>query len=76
MNAVWDEIHAALEHSLSNALIESVNTRIRLLTRITFGFRLPHSLIDLAMRSLGGHRPHQPGRTNPISIAVVLLPCC
>lgn len=56
------EIYAALDHNLSNALIESTNTKIRLLTRIAFGFRSPEALIALAMLSLGGHRPALPGR--------------
>jgi transposase len=55
-------IDAALEHDLSNALIESTNTKIRLLTRIAFGFRSPEALIALAMLSLGGYRPALPGR--------------
>lgn len=55
-------IDAALEHDLSNALIESTNTKIRLLTRIAFGFKSPEALIALAMLSLGGHRPALPGR--------------
>ena len=57
-----DKIHANLDHGLSNALIESVNTKIRLLTRIAFGFRSPDALIALALLSLGGHRPTLPGR--------------
>ena len=65
ITAIREKIHAALDHDLSNALIESVNTKIRLLTRIAFGFRSPHALIALAMLSLGGHRPVLPGRTNP-----------
>lgn len=56
-------IENALEHNLSNALIESTNTKIRLLTRIAYGFRSPEALIALAMLSLGGHRPPLPGRT-------------
>ena len=60
-----DKIHATLDHGLSNARIESVNTKIRLLTRIAFGFRSPTALIALAMLSLGGHRPALPGRTHP-----------
>jgi transposase len=56
-------IDAALEHDLSNALIESTNTKIRLLTRIAFGFRSPEALIALAMLSLGGYRPALPGRS-------------
>lgn len=55
-------IHATLDHRLSNGLVESVNTKIRLLTRIAFGFRNPESLIALAMLALGGHRPMLPCR--------------
>jgi transposase len=55
-------IYATLEHGLSNGLIESVNTRIRLITRIAFGFKHPQALISLAMLSLGGYRPALPGR--------------
>ena len=55
-------IEAALEHNLSNALIESTNTKIRLLQRIAFGFRSPDALIALAMLALGGFRPPLPGR--------------
>lgn len=55
-------IDAALEHNLSNALIERTNTKIRLLTRIAFGFKSPEALIALAMLALGGHRPALPGR--------------
>lgn len=57
-----DSILAAIEHGLSNGRIESVNTKVRLITRIAFGFRSPQSLIALAMLSLGGHRPVLPGR--------------
>jgi transposase len=57
-----EAIDAALEHNLSNALVESTNTKIRLLTRIAFGFKSPEALIALAMLSLGGHRPSLPGR--------------
>ena len=56
------QIEAALREDLSNALIESTNTKIRLLTRIAFGFRSPNALIALAMLSLGGYRPDLPGR--------------
>jgi transposase len=57
------KIDASLEHGLSNALIESVNTKIRLLTRIAFGFRSAQALIALAMLSLGGHKPILPNRS-------------
>jgi transposase len=55
-------IHATLDHGLTNARIESVNTKIRLITRTAFGFKNPHALIALAMLSLGGYRPPLPGR--------------
>ena len=56
------QILAAIEHGLSNGRIESVNTKIRLITRIAFGFANPDALIALAMLTLGGHRPTLPGR--------------
>jgi transposase len=56
-------IHATLDHGLSNGLIESTNTKVRLLTRVAFGFKNPHALIALAMLSLGGYRPPLPGRS-------------
>lgn len=58
----WDAITAAAKHQLSNGLVESMNTKIRLITRIAFGFKSPDALIALAMLGLGGHRPRLPGR--------------
>jgi transposase len=55
-------IQAALAHGLSNGLVESVNTKIRLLTRVAFGFKSPDALIALAMLSVGGLCPPLPGR--------------
>ena len=55
-------IRATLLHGLSNGLVESVNTRIRLLTRIAFGFKSPEALIGLAMLSVGRLCPPLPGR--------------
>jgi transposase len=55
-------IDATLDSALSNALIESTNTKIRLLTRVAFGFHGPEPLIAIAMLSLGGHCPPLPGR--------------
>jgi transposase len=55
-------IQATLLHGLSNGLVESVNTKLRLLTRIAFGFRSPDALIGLAMLALGGLCPSLPGR--------------
>jgi transposase len=53
----------SLTQGLSNALVESTNTKIRLLTRVAFGFHSPQALIGLAMLSLGGLCPPLPGRT-------------
>jgi transposase len=53
----------AIEHGLSNARVESVNTRIRLLTRIAFGFHSSTPLISLVMLALGGLCPPLPGRS-------------
>lgn len=58
-----DRILASIEHGLNNGRIESMNTKIRLITRMAFGFKHPQALISLAMLSLGGHRPALPGRT-------------
>lgn len=55
-------IDATLEHGLSQGLVESTNTKIRLLTRIAFGFHGPRPLIALALLALGGHAPRLPGR--------------
>lgn len=61
---VWHRarILASIEHHLSNGLIESTNTKIRLITRMAFGFKSPQALIAMAMLSLGGHPPELPGR--------------
>ena len=56
-----DAIDANLEHGLSQGLIESTNTKIRLLTRIAFGFHGPQPLIALALLALGSHPPRLPG---------------
>jgi len=52
----------AIEHGLSNGRTESVNTKIRLRTRMAFGFKNPDALIAILMLSLGGHSPSLPGR--------------
>lgn len=55
-------IDIALTTGLSQALVESTNTKIRLLTRIAFGFHGYQPLIALAMLALGAHPPRLPGR--------------
>jgi transposase len=57
-----DAIKISITHGLSNALVESVNTKLRLITRQAFGFHDPHALIGLAMLALGGLCPPLPGR--------------
>ncbi|MCE7882666.1 MAG: hypothetical protein DYH08_02180 [Actinobacteria bacterium ATB1] len=51
-----------LEWRISNGLVESTNTKIRLIHRRAFGFRQPESLISLAMLALGGYCPPLPWR--------------
>jgi transposase len=51
-----------LTHGLSNGLTESVNTKLRLLTRIAYGFRSTDNLIALCLLDRGGHCPPLPGR--------------
>jgi transposase len=55
-------IEAALTYGLTNARVESVNTKIRLLQRVAFGYRDPEALIAMAMLDLGGCCPYLPGR--------------
>ena len=57
-----DAVVASIEHRLSNALVESMNTKIRLIVRMAFGFHSAEAIIALAMLSLGGHRPALPAR--------------
>jgi transposase len=56
-------IHAALTHGLSNARVESMNQKLRLIMRRAFGFRSIDALIGLAMLAHGGLCPPLPGRT-------------
>jgi transposase len=56
-------IITTLQYGLSNARTESVNTRIRLLTRIAFGFHSAQPLIAMVLLALGGLCPPLPGRS-------------
>jgi transposase len=53
-------ILAAIEHDLSNARVEAINTQIRLITRRAFGFHSADALIALAMLTLAGICPPLP----------------
>jgi transposase len=59
----FEGIAATLRYGLSNARVESLNTRMQLLTRLAFGFHSAHALIAMAMLKLGGMCPPLPGRT-------------
>ncbi len=57
-----DAIVNAIIERLSNGLIESTNTKTRLIIRRGFGFRTADAIIALVMLTLGGDRPTLPGR--------------
>jgi transposase len=66
-------IEAAMLHNLSNALIESTNTKLRVLHRMAFGFRQPEHLIALALLDRGGYCPPLPGRSHTSASALAAL---
>jgi transposase len=53
-------IVAAIQHGLSNARVEAINTQIRLITRRAYGFHSPDALIALAMLTLADLCPPLP----------------
>ena len=53
-------IIAAIEHGLSNARVEAINTQIRMITRRAYGLHSAGALIALAMLSLAGLCPTLP----------------
>ena len=53
-------IIAAIQHDLSNARVEAINTQIRLITRRAFGFHSANALIALATLTLGDLCPPLP----------------
>ena len=53
-------IDAALVFGLSNARLEAANTKLKLLTRLAFGFHSHVPLVALAMLKLGGLCPPLP----------------
>ncbi|MGW1093183.1 transposase [Streptomyces sp. NPDC002596] len=55
-------IRAALTTGMSNGLIESTNTKTRLIIRRGFGFHTADAIIALVMLTLAGDRPTLPGR--------------
>jgi transposase len=63
-------IEAAMLNNLSNALVESTNTKLRVLHRMAFGFVKPDHLIALALLDRGGYCPPLPGRSVPALAAL------
>ena len=55
-------IEDTLRERLSNARIEALNNRVRLLTRIAYGFHSAQPLIAMVLLALGGLCPPLPGR--------------
>lgn len=58
----YQAICAALTTGMSNGLIESTNTKTRLIIRRGFGFHTADAIIALVMLTLAGDRPTLPGR--------------
>lgn len=55
-------IIATVTHGLSNELTESVNTKLRLLTRVAYRFRSTYNLTALCLLDRDGHCPPLPNR--------------
>jgi transposase len=60
--AYRSSIAAALRYRLSNARVESCDTKIRLIMRRAGGFHFAEAIIALAKLSLGGLCAALPGR--------------
>lgn len=65
-------IETTLTHRLTNARVESLNTKLRLLTRRAFGFHSAEALIALAMLALGGLCPPLPHMSGPAELPTVI----
>ena len=55
-------IDEMLTTGTGNALVESTNTKLRVIHRRAYGFRTPEAMIALGMLALGGLCPDLPGR--------------
>jgi transposase len=64
-----ERIEATLQHGLTNAIVESRNTQLRLLTRVAHGFHHVQAFIGLAMLKLAGLCPPLPGRQAPTAMS-------
>jgi len=63
ITAYRPSIEAALRYRVTNARVESMNGKIRLIIRRSFGFHSTDALIALAKLTLGGLCPPLPGRS-------------
>lgn len=63
MHRYRGDIANTLTYRLSNGRVEAINTKIRLLTRIAFGFKSVDALIALVKLHLCGYQLDLPGRT-------------
>jgi transposase len=59
-------IHETMMTGTGNALVESTNTKLRVIHRRAYGFRTPEAMIALGMLALGGLCPSLPGRPQPL----------
>lgn len=59
-------INETLTSGTGNALVESTNTKLRVIHRRAYGFRTPEAMIALGMLALGGLCPALPGRPQPL----------
>ena len=59
-------INETLTTGTGNALVESTNTKLRVIHRRAYGFRTPEAMIALGMLALGGLCPELPGRAQEL----------
>ena len=65
MRRFRDDIANTLTHGLSNAIVEGLNSRVRLIINIARGFRSVLALMALMQLHLGVYQPTLPGRRPP-----------
>ena len=62
MRRFRDDIANTLTHGLTNAIVEGLNSRVRLIINIARGFRSVEALMALMQLHLGIYQPQLPGR--------------
>ena len=66
-------IEAAMIRRVSNGLVESTNTKLRVLHLMAFGFKKPEHLIALALLDRGGYCPDLPRRNSSTRASALAL---